>query len=314
MHLEQSKQKVHLSGYQRRDYEVVDYELAKLSGTGLYFRGAGKVDVAAGDYFTCLGAAQTLGCFCLHPYPVLLSSRLGHPAVNLGYGGAGPEFFVRQSQLHGVINRGRFAVIQVMSGRSQSNSLFECGGLELLTRRADGRELGANAAYAELLAGNRMMRRGGPLGRKLARVLARPRVRALVAETREAWIASYRALLEALTCPTVLLWFSTRTPDYEADEGTLRGLFGEFPQLVNRAMVSEVAQMCSGYVECTSARGMPQPLLSRFTGAAVTVDPSADRTDLGVGKPWTHNRYYPSPEMHEDAAEALEPVLSSLTR
>jgi len=311
MHLEQSVEKVHLSGYQRRDYEVVDYQLAKLEGTGLYFRGAASASFAGEDYFTCVGAAQTLGCFCKEPYPALLSARLGMRSVNLGYGGAGPEFFVRQGQLHEVINRGKFAVIQVMSGRSQSNSVFECDGLEFLTRRADGRQLGSNEAYGDLLAGNPLMRKGGPLGRKLARLLARPKMRDLVAETRHAWIESYRTLLQEIICPTVLLWFSTRSPDYQEDPRTLRGLFGDFPQLVNRAMVAEIAQMCGAYVECTSARGTPQPLFSRFTGAPVSVDPTADRRDLGVGRPWTHNRYYPSPEMHEDAAEALLPALAA---
>jgi hypothetical protein len=314
MHLEPAIDKVHLSGYQRRDYEVVDYQLAKLPGTELYFRGAGSARFEGGEYFTCVGAAQTLGCFCQQPYPALLSARLGMPAINLGYGGAGPEFFVRQRQLHEVINRGKFAVIQVMSGRSQSNSLFECGGLEFLTRRADGRQLGSNEAYGALLAGNPLLHKGGPLGCKLAKLLARPKMSALVAETRRAWIESYRTLLQEITCPTVLLWFSTRSPDYHEDPCTLRCLFGDFPQLVNRTMVAEVAQMCSGYVECTTARGNPQPLFSRFTGAPVSVDPTADRRDLGVGRPWTHNRYYPSPEMHEDAAEVLAPGLTSLMR
>ena len=36
----------------------------------------------------------------------------------------------------------------------------------------------------------------------------------------------------------------------------------------------------------------------------VTVDPALDRPDFG-GSLWTHNHYYPSPEMQEDAAEAL---------
>jgi hypothetical protein len=199
-----------------------------------------------------------------------------------------------------------------MSGRSQSNSVFECGGLELLTRRSDGRVLGSNAAYADLLAGNRLIRSGGPIGRSLARRLARRGVERLIDETRRAWVESYRTLLQAITCPTVLLWFSTRTPDYQEDPRTLRGLFGEFPQLVTREMVASVVPMCSGYVECTTTRGTPQPLISRFTGLPVTVDPAADRGDLGGGKPWSRNHYYPSPEMHEDAAEALVPALSPL--
>lgn len=298
---------VHRSGYQRRDYEVVDYHMGELAGTGLWFRD-GAESFATNGYFTCIGAAQTLGCFCAHPYPTLVAAKLQVPVINLGYGGAGPEFFLRQSQLHGIINRGRFAIIQVMSGRSQSNSIFESGGLEFLTRRCDQRRIGSNEAYSELLAGPHPLRHGRA-GRLLARLVARPRVRRLVAETRRGWIESYRKLLARLDCPTLLLWFSTRSPDYDEDFRSVRGLFGEFPQLVTRAMVHEVASMCTGYVECTTRRGSPQPLVSRFTGAPVTVDPVLDRPDLGGGGPWTHNRYYPSPEMHEDAAAAVLHIL-----
>jgi hypothetical protein len=302
--------KVHLSGYQRRDIEVVDYRMGELAGTGLWFRD-GADPLPEGGYFSCLGAAQTFGCLSESPYPSLVARRLNLPVRNLGYGGAGPEFFLRQSQLHPLINRGRFAIIQVMSGRSQSNSLFAADGLEFLTRRADGRRIGGNAAYAEVLAGPQVLQRAGRAGRVVARMLARPRVRRLVAETRDAWVESYRGLVSKLSCPTVLLWFSTRSPDYHEDPRSVRGLFGEFPQLVTRAMVREVASLCTGYAECTTVRGSPQPLVSRFTGEPVSIDPVRDRPDLGGGTLWTHNRYYPSPEMHEDAAAAILHILAT---
>ena len=69
-------------------------------------------------------------------------------------------------------------------------------------------------------------------------------------------------------------------------------------------MVAQVRSLCDSYVECVTDRGSPQPLKSRFTGEPVTVDPALDRPDFG-GSLWTHNHYYPSPEMQEDAAEAL---------
>lgn len=302
---------VHLSGYQRRDLEVVDYRMRELAGTGLQFRGPFPKDFGDGAYFTCIGAAQTLGCFCEVPYPALLEERTGLPALNLGYGGAGPEFFAHQPPLQDYVRRGKFAVIQVMSGRSQSNSLFECGGLEYLMRRSDGRRLGADEAYQDLLSGPAALRRVGRVGRRAARVIAFPRVCRVVEETRRAWVANYRKLLHEIGCPTVLLWFSKRVPDYVEDTRSLRGLFGEFPQLVTRPMVEEVAAMCTEYVECVTAHGSPQPLFSRFTGEPVTVDPAKDRPDLGKGEPWTHNQYYPSPEMHAAAAAALMNAIGS---
>jgi hypothetical protein len=69
----------------------------------------------------------------------------------------------------------------------------------------------------------------------------------------------------------------------------------------------------AAYAECVSLRGSPQPLVSRFTGRPVTVNPADDRLDLAV-KPWAENRYYPSPEMHEDAARTLQAVCAELGR
>lgn len=303
----------HLSGYQARDREVVDYQMYELDGTGLQFRGPAPSLSGSGDYFTCIGAAQTFGCFCEHPFSELLSRRLRLPALNLGYGGAGPEFFARKDALVRYVNQGRFAIIQVMSGRSQSNSLFDSGGLEYLVRRSDGTRLAAAAAYDRLLGGpHGLGLRRMPLLGRVARVFTVPRVRRLVAETRDNWIQSYRVLLDQIHVPTVLFWFSKRHPSYVEEYGDVAALFGEFPQLVNGEMVAAVRAMCDEYVECISERGSPQPLRSRFTGAPVAVDPAADRPDFRTPNLWTHNSYYPSPEMHQDAADALTPACERL--
>jgi hypothetical protein len=278
-----------------------------LGETALSFRGPRPDSLQTGNYFTCIGAAQTFGCFCHRPFPKLVSDGLGIPALNLGYGGAGPEFFARHPELDAYVNGGRFAVLQVMSGRSQSNSLFETRGLEYMVRRSDGAAIGADAAYEEVLFGPRIFRRRPfrRLAYLVAPMLRGRKVKHIVEETRAAWVASYRTLLSRIKVPVILLWFSKRRPDYVENCRSVGDLFGEFPQLVNAEMVSKVREMCGRYVECVTGRGSPQPLFSRFSGAPVTVDPARDRPDFGGGPAWTHNCYYPSPEMHEDAAKAL---------
>ena len=299
---------VHLSGYQARDREVVDYRMATLADTGLQFRG--PLPDLGKPYFVSLGAAQTLGCFCEAPYPSLLSRALDLPALNLGYGGAGPEFFLRQEALLPIINRARFAVIQVMSARSQSNSYYHCDGLEYVTLRENGQRMGAQAAFERLVGGPTRLGLRAPLPyrmrRALADTLARPdpRLPALVKEIQEAWVASSLTLLSRIKVPTLLLWFSRRTPAYRQRYGTAVTTLGEFPQLVNAQMVGRLLPKVDAYVECVSSRGSPQPLVSRFTGEPTTVKLSDDRTDLG-NIVWRTNMYYPSPQMHEDAAEAL---------
>lgn len=197
-----------------------------------------------------------------------------------------------------------------MSGRSESNSLFDSGGLEYLTRRSDGVRLGADAAYTDLLEGNGFWQ-NQPVGQRyfrwINRNLRKGGVKKVVAETRLNWVANYHSLLNQITVPKILLWFSMREPDYQEKYHHVCFLFNQFPQLVNSWMVQKVSNDCETYVECVTKRGIPQPLFSRFTGEPVTIDPSRDRSDLG-GKLWTHNTYYPSPEMHEDVATALTPI------
>lgn len=302
--------KVHLSGYQARDHEIIDYQMYELPGTGLYFRGPMPEDLSPGQYFTCVGAAQTFGCFCDRPFPTILSQQLGISALNLGYGGAGPQFFNAQQSLVEYINRGRFLVLQAMSGRSQSNSLFECDGLELLRRRSDGAVLGANEAYGDLLAGPAWIKNLPPkkISRFFARQLRAPLIKTLIEETRSGWLLNQRQFLDKIRVPVIFLWFSKRSPDYVETYKSLRALFGEFPQLVNRAMVEDVKRLCPDYQEVITQRGSPQLLISRFTRQPTSINPRNDRSDLDLDQEWTHNVYYPSPEMQEDAAAALLPI------
>jgi hypothetical protein len=183
-----------------------------------------------------------------------------------------------------------------------------------LVRRSDGAAISAYDGYWDLINAvpaaqgrvlwRRVLRRALP---KLVvpRLLAAPRVRRVVEETRRGWVESYRRLLSRIEVPVILFWFSKRTPAYVHGLSSVDALFSEFPHMVNDAMVSQVRARCEAYVECVTHRGSPQPLYSRFTGAPVKVDPALDRPDLGGGEPWTHNEYYPSPEMHEDASAAL---------
>jgi hypothetical protein len=283
--------------YSSSDWRVIDYELYGLdppiidpvTARPLELRGPRPPATSKGEYFVCIGGAQTFGRFCARPYPTLLAHRLGLPVVNLGRGGAGPSFFSPRNQalLHHV-NRSRFAVVQVMSGRSAGNSLFSSAGLGSYTRVADGAAVGCDEAFQELLQNHP------------------PRyVRRIVAETREAWLASYKELLLAIEVPKILFWFSVRSPRYRERCASVAALFGDFPQLVNSRMMTELGRCCDRYVVCISRRGLPHLLIDRITGERIAV-----RDDWsGV---WRENTYYPSPEMHVDAADALEPACQSL--
>ena len=275
-------------GYQRSDAHIIDYEIYQLPGVEGLFRGP-PININNNDYVACLGAAQTFGRFVETPFPRLISRALGIEALNLGRGGAGPTFYLNTPRLMEYINRARVVIVQVLSGRSQSNSLFSIidhgmHGINL----ADGQKISADQFYTWLLGQDIQL------------------ARKVVAETREHYVANMIGLLNAITPPKILLWFSVRTPEYrERWELPVGRLWGEFPQFVNRAMLDQMRSRADICVECISRRGSPQRLLDR-SGNPTSVETVSLSTSEVVVR--TENRYYPSPEMHEDAATLLIPA------
>jgi hypothetical protein len=80
---------------------------------------------------------------------------------------------------------------------------------------------------------------------------------------------------------------------------------------VNGEMLRSIAADADGVVECVTGVGSPFPLTNRFTGAP-TYRISAS-IDSG-SKVLSHEHYYPSPEMHAAAADALAAVCAPLAR
>jgi hypothetical protein len=278
--------------YQDTDWRVAEYSafcldeeiLDRSTKRPLFIRGPRPERLEYGEYFVCLGAAQTFGRFCDRPFPVILQDRLSLPVLNISHGGAGPSFFCGNNErLLKYFNDARFVVVQVMSGRSDGNTLFESEGVGHYRRKSDGTYLDSDQAFEELI-------RTAP-----RKVLAR-----IVEETRQSWCANYDQLLSAIRVPKILFWFATRRPAYRQGWGSVSRLFGAFPQLVNHAMVAAIRRRCDFYVECISKRGLPHALKDRFTGENLTI------SDPWTAQPWMKNWYYPSPQMHVDAADALE--------
>tara|TARA_R110002072_G_scaffold46591_13_gene129294 strand:+ start:14358 stop:15263 length:906 start_codon:yes stop_codon:yes gene_type:complete len=294
-------------GYQARDAAIVDYQLWQPAPDGRWLRGPRPDQLVPGSYFACVGAAQTFGCFVARPWPTLLQQQLGLPALNLGIAGAGPALF-RNDALLQLLRGARFVVYQVMSGRSADCSRFATGGHERVTL-PDGRQLGAGAAWSELLQQdlrgiNNPVLRG--IKNRLCAAFGRKHIRRLVAETQSNWSSDFRALIKDVARPSALLWFSKRTPQHRPRYHSLEALFGEFPQLIDATMVRSLAAEADHYVECVTSRGSPQPL-------AVPVRPADAGTGEAADLLWSHNAYYPSPEMHEDAAKALLGVVKGLS-
>ena len=286
--------------YQEPDWRVIDYQTFCLderlvdpsTARPLWIRGARPRELRTGEYAVFLGAAQTFGRFCQKPYPTLLSERLGLPILNISHGGAGALYFcLMKHALTKYLNEACFVVVQAMSGRSESNSLFESHGVGHYRRRSDSISIGCDEAFADLL-----------------KMHSKSYVRRIVQETRLSWRHSYEPLFSLIEGPKILFWFSEREPAYQDDYRDVQRLFSRYPQLVNADMVATVRPMCDEYVACVGRRGLPQTLLDRFTGERLTI------SDPWTSASWSENWYYPSPEMHEDAAAALEPVCQRIIR
>jgi hypothetical protein len=268
--------------YQDYDSSIIDYGLVRLPQTELLIRGPLPKNYVEGGYVAGIGAAQTFGRFAEKPFLTLLSERLRTPVLNLGFAGAGPKAFLSRPVLINACNRASLVIVQILSGRSVSNSYFENTNADLLRARhaTDQRPIHAEVAYQRLIESHDA-----------------EFVRQILAETREQYVIEMTALLNAITAPKVLFWFSQRVTAYTAGYAEVRQLFGHFPQFVTSDMVSSLKPLATTYVECVTSRGLPQPLLHAVTGELV-------RLDLGARYPY-HNNYYPSPEMHLDAASAL---------
>ncbi|MCR5876535.1 DUF6473 family protein [Phenylobacterium sp. J426] len=281
--------------YQDRHYYLIDYDHQADPRVDFLFRGPRPRRLEQGDYIAFVGASQTLGAFVDRPFARQAAEALGIEALNLGRGGAGPAFFRRGGQVEAWIRNARAVVVQVMAARMSDNAAFSSvEGRALVRFRDDQGEslIDCDRAWQRIV---------------LERPIEERQARA--AESRAQWIADMKAIAEIATGPTALLWFASRSPEYEDALASPQGLLGDFPQLVNRAMVDAVAPSYGAYVEVVAPQAQ-EPTRSAFSGEVLPVifgGGALDTQTLG-----RVNHYYPSQAMHNAAAEALIPALSML--
>ncbi len=276
--------------YQKADQDFIDYKMYELPGLKRKLRGpAFKEELRVGQYAASLGAAQTFGRFCEHPYPRLLSEELKFPVINLGVGGVGASNFMRP-ELIKFVNNGLFCIIQVMSGRSAPNCYFDSfSGQNVFG--LDKENLGP-AAFASQVIQYCIDNKSEQF------------VKNLVADMRWAWVRQMFLLAKKIKVPKVLVWFSTRLPDYSLEVKDLHLLNGgSYPQYIDLKTLLQALPYFDYFVECVSSRGKPHHLY--HNGQLI-------KLDMGNGKGVSENKYYPTPEMHIDVQKALHSVCSSL--
>lgn len=272
--------------YQGTDRRIIDYRQIRLAGHE--FRGPLPAAMYKRRKLTFLGAAQTFGRFTRVPFPDIAGSLFGLDVLNLGHAGAGASFYLNKPTLLQYASNSELAVVQVMSGRSAENSMFASpDGRNTLVRKADGKRMTDGPAYRWVLE-----EKGPEAALELVR------------ESQAHWVEETIELARKLETRKILFWFSVRPIKFTPRADNLKALMGDFPHFVSREMIEEVRPHFDAFVDCTSKRGLPQSLRDRYDNSPVEVNFAGVKRSI--------NTYYPSPEMHLDAAIALEAPMRKL--
>lgn len=285
--------------YGKRDHEIVDYKYYDIEGIpGVRFRGppVPQADLESGNYFTCLGGAQANGIFVQRSFCDIIAEETGLPALNLSVGGGGAGFYLQAPGLIDLLNKGRYTIVQVMTARTEPNSRYGAYGFVEAMR-----DLRTRAQVSTMEAWTKIFNE------------ERENAPRYVAESLENYVLRYRELAGRIKVPSVLFYFADKDLDEPIDyaaSDTLE-IIGKFPQFVDTASVEAIKPLFNAYVECHSTRNFGYQLTSRFTGQPIEVD-GGSMSSYAAGFKWSTNHYYPSPEMHEDAARALMDALADM--
>jgi hypothetical protein len=284
------------SGYQKQDTNIFDYKLWKLPNSPLHIRGP-RIELQKNKYLVAIGAAQTFGRFANITYCDMLSKQIDMPILNFGFSGAGPTFFSENETLLELINDSSGVIVQMLSGRSVSNSRFVVQGNQGLVKPAHDPK--ADPVFAETAY------------LKFLQKASATEKAQLLAEIRLRYVAAMARLLGLVKPPKLLMYWSTREPRYREGLANLQGYWAAFPHFVDAGVCEALRPHADDYIEIVTKRGLPQPLVDKSTGKPVLMWPESTFPNVALRY---HNLYYPSPEMHEDAAKALTAKLAQPLR
>ena len=280
----------------KTDDPLFDYDTYLFGRTHQVFRG--PMPDLRNPYLVCLGSSHTFGRFANYPFPTMVEQDVGKPVVNFGTEGVGPGFFLSDPDILHVVNGAQLCIIEVMSARPLSNRMYTVRGRrnERLAKPSSLlRGLYPDVDFRQFAAVKAMLTH-------LHEVDAQ-RFRLLENEIQNAWIGRMQSLLNEITVPTILFWFSEREPDETPGDDASPNDW-KYPHFVDGAMIDSVRMKASRYAECVSNEGLPQDLTEN--GRPVLFKPT--------GNPITRNTSLPSPEMHLQAADELRPSISRLLK
>lgn len=275
-------------GYQATDRKVIDYDLWFTDAERLAFRGP-RGDLGAEGVIACIGAAQTFGRFVDRPFAAQLAQILARPVMNLGFSGAGPEFYLGNDLLMHCLRRAEIVVAQSMSARSVTAGIFETqannGVLKFLDGPLQGETFLAQKAY-----------------QKLRTEYGEEPYREQVAAAQAQWLKLYGDLCEQLTGRKIFLWLSSENPGDNVN--LTKSPVGIFPHFVDADMVRQIGEMGFEVVICV-LKDMPSQILVNDRTGVVEPAFDAEHFPTRPEKLRAINTYYATPDMHDQAARLL---------
>ena len=280
--------------YLARDLRFFNYQYDEIGD--FYFRktesswnpGASSslARVNGGARIAFLGAAQIFGVYTDLPVPERVARRFGAQCLNLGAGGAGPEFFLTRPHLIDFVNQCDVCVVQFMAARSVSFRDY----------------------VVSPFASNHIRKRGdaGPYEDAL-KVLARlwseldyADRASLADELRTSYVEKVIALLSKIKVPKILLWMAHRHPEMgDEPHDKVEKWWGYFPFLVDTKSFDALVP----YAE-SLAYAVTPPEQRSLTTTLQKMRCSANGAKTNVT-----DTYYPSEALYSMAASETERVL-----
>ncbi len=261
----------------------LDYLPCRYGNSKLLFRGPQR-DLSR-PFVACLGGTETYGKFIAAPFVDILQDRLGMTCANFGCVNSGVDVFLNDPFLPEAAGKSRVTVLQVPGAQNMSNRLYT------VHPRRNDRFVSATtmlrAIYPEVDFTNFHFNKH--MLNEL-RTLCGERYWILEQELRQAWTARMKTLLERISGRVVLVWISARAPN---DANSIL----TDPMHVTGEMIDLVAPYATEYVEI---RLSADALRDAADGMVFNqMEAPAAREMLG-------------PKAHEEIADGLFPVLSSL--
>lgn len=263
----------------------LDYQLCRYGRSRVLVRGPKRA--LKGPYFAVLGGTEAFGKFVEMPVADRIEGALGIPVANLSGPNFGLDTFLEDKAILDIASSGLAAIVQVTGAQNLSNPFYKVHPRRndrVLTPSEDLRDLYPELDFTET-----------HFARHLLTTLMQccPRRFAVVeAALRATWLSRAGALLEALDCPTILLWMAARRPEDDWDLEC-----ADDPLFVDRGALEELSSKTAGLIDVAHIEREGDPARRGMVFSALERPLAAQ---------------LPGPEAHRGAAERLIHLLTPI--